>query len=74
MRKRQTTAGPTDILVAKESFIVKYDGQMVTVHQGVTRVRAGHPLTKGRESLFEPLTVDYDVEQASAAPGEKRGA
>ena len=43
--------------------------------RGVTRVRAGHPLLKGREYLFEPvdLTVHYDIEEATAAPGEKRG-
>ena len=64
----------SDIYVAKQSFATEIDGQSVIVHKGTTRVRAGHPLLKGRESLFEPLTVQYDVEQATAKPGEQRGA
>lgn len=63
-----------DIYVAKESFATELDGQPVIVQKGVTRVRAGHPLLKGRATLFEPLTVHYDVEQATAKPGEARGA
>jgi hypothetical protein len=65
-----------EILVAKETFTTELDGSPVVVQKGRTRVRAGHPLTEGREELFEPveLEVHYDVEQATAAPGEKRGA
>jgi hypothetical protein len=41
-------------------------------------VRDGHPLLKGRDDLFDPADqlsrFDHvDVEQATAAPGEKRG-
>jgi hypothetical protein len=37
-------------------------------------VRAGHPLLKGREEHVEPVESfgRFDVEQATAAPGEKR--
>ena len=63
-----------EIVVAKESFSTTLDGQIVTVHKGVTRVRVGHPLLKGHEQFFEPLSVQYDYEQATAAPGEVRGA
>ena len=64
-----------EILVAKDSFAAHVDGETLVVRKGVTRVRKGHPLLKGREELFEPIDrkVDYDVEQATAAPGEKRG-
>lgn len=62
------------IFQARESFSTILDGAPIAVVGGHTRVREGHPLLKGREHLFEPLTVDYDVEQATAAPGEKRGA
>lgn len=65
--------GTTDIFVAKESFTVTLNGESIQVNQGRTRVRAGHPLLKGREMYFEPLTVQYDVETASARPGERRG-
>lgn len=63
------------ILVARETFTAELDGSPVIVHKGVTRVREGHPLLKGREDLFELVddTVHYDIEQATAAPGEKRG-
>ena len=65
--------GSTDIFVAKDSFSTTLDGQPVVVQKGVTRVRAGHPLLKGREMFFEPLIVQYDIERATSAPGEKRG-
>lgn len=64
----------SDIYVAKESFATELDGQSVIVQKDVTRVRAGHPLLKGRENLFELLSVQYDVEQATSKPGEQRGA
>lgn len=57
------------IYVAKTSGIVRYgDGQEAHIQQGVTRVREGHPLLKGREKLFEELSVQYDVETARQAP------
>lgn len=62
------------IYVARESFSTILKGEHIPVVGGRTRVREGHPLLKGREHLFEPLTVDYEMEQATAAPGEKRGA
>lgn len=60
------------ILVPKDTFAVELDGERIVVHKGITRVRAGHPITVGREDLFEPITVHHEVEQATAAPGEKR--
>lgn len=62
------------IFQARESFTVDMDGSPITVVGGTTRVREGHPLLKGREHLFEPVTVHYDVEQATQGPGEKRGS
>lgn len=62
----------SDIYVADETFTTTVDGAPVVIRRGKTRVRAGHPVLEGREHLFKPLTVDYDVEQATAAPGEKR--
>ena len=61
-----------DVYVAKESFACRLDGKRVIVNRGKTRVRHGHPLLKGREHLFSPIGVHYDVEQATAAPGEVR--
>lgn len=62
----------SNVYVAKKTAVLQVDGKRVTIRRGLTRVREGHPLLDGREDLFEPLTVHYDVEQASAAPGEKR--
>jgi hypothetical protein len=62
-----------EIFVAKQSFTTELDGVPISVYGGQTRVRAGHPLLQGREALFEPLKVHYDVEAATAAPGETRG-
>jgi hypothetical protein len=63
------------IYVAKESFAVTLDGSPVVIRKGITRVSEGHSLLKGREHLFEPIDehVHYGVEQATKAPGEKRG-
>lgn len=61
-----------NILVANTNAAIVHDGQSVMLHRGRTHVRAGHPILAGREHMFEQLHVDYDVEQATAAPGEKR--
>jgi hypothetical protein len=64
-----------DIFVANMSFATEVDGVPVTVLQGKTRVRAGHELLKANPQYFDPVDqgVHYDVEQTTAAPGEKRG-
>lgn len=37
-------------------------------------VRAGHPIMKNRDWAFKPFAGPrFEVEQATAAPGEKRG-
>jgi hypothetical protein len=65
-----------DILVANTTCMITHDGRQVMLRRGITTVRAGHPITEGREQLFDPITVHFDrgapVEQATAAPGEKR--
>jgi hypothetical protein len=75
---------------AREAFGCEYEGELITVAAGEL-VPAGHPITKGRDALFEPVTSfgrwdqpaeskddadddEHEVEQATAAPGEKRGA
>jgi hypothetical protein len=61
-----------DVYVCKESAAFEWDGDMVVVHKDITRVRAGHPILAAHPELFEEITVHFEVEQATAAPGEKR--
>jgi hypothetical protein len=58
---------------AKYPFGVMFEGEQITIPKGEI-VRAGHPLLNGREEHFEPVESfgRFDVEQATAAPGEKR--
>jgi len=69
-RKRTTS----DIYAATQSFAADLDGEPVFVNKD-ERVRAGHPLLDQNPGFFEPVedAVHYDVEQATSAPGEKRG-
>lgn len=62
----------TDIYVAVESAVLYVNGTPHVIHKGTTRVRDGHPLLERNRGMFAPLDVHYDVEQATAAPGEKR--
>lgn len=74
-RPRKTTTERSErIFVATESFATVIDGEPINVQKGITRVREGHPLMAGREGFFKELDVQYDVEQATAAPGELRGS
>ena len=62
----------TTIYECVEAFAADLDGTPVSVVAG-ERVRAGHKLLQGRMMFFRPLTVKYEVERATAKPGEKRG-
>lgn len=56
------------ILVAHTAFAMN-DGTVI--HEGTT-VRLGHPMLDGKEALFSPLVVDYEVdEQTTAAAGRR---
>lgn len=64
---------------ARHSFGVMFEGEQITIPEGEI-VRAGHPLLEqlGKEGLkehFQPFESfgKFDVEQATAAPGQKRG-
>lgn len=61
------------IFVPVEDFTTEIDGQPVVFKRNQTRVREGHPALHGRQHLFQEMKVDYEIEQATAAPGERRG-
>lgn len=60
------------IFVPIESFITSLDGVDVTFRRDVTRVREGHPILTRFPDKFREIVVDYEVEQATSAPGERR--
>lgn len=62
-----------EMYVARETFFALIDGQRVMVKKGRDLVRAGHVLLEKYPDKFKPAPVRFDVEQATAAPGEKRG-
>jgi len=67
----------TGIVAALDAFASTIDGVPVTVSRG-DLFEADHPLVKKLPYLFGPVRLRYpvvrSVEQATAAPGEKRGA
>lgn len=65
---------------ARHAFGVSYDGEVIQIAKGEV-VRVGHPLLDSLgpaavKEHFEPVDTfgrwDVDVEQATAAPGERR--
>jgi hypothetical protein len=52
--------GKQAVLVAVESFACEVDGVPWIVQADQTRVRADHPVVKGREDLFRPDVPDVE--------------
>lgn len=72
-------AAPERFICVQSFGYFTEDGAIDHVHIGEI-VPAGHPVLKNRDWAFEPLSTHGggrfdkpDVEQATAAPGEKRG-
>ena len=66
------------VLEAKTSFTATVDGARIDIHAG-DRIDADHPAVRKWPDFFGPLLIQHrspagKVEQATAAPGEKRGA
>lgn len=62
-----------EVYVPVDSFTASVDGVDMPFVKDHTRVREGHPVLAKYGHLFEKIRVHYDVESATAAPGEKRG-
>ena len=63
------------MLVAKETGSVDIAGVNYAFQKGVTRVDESHPMVAATPpEYWEPLKVSFEVEQATAAPEEKRKA
>lgn len=63
------------VYIATTSGTADVDGENYPFTKNVTRVSEGHPLLKQCPDFFELAEnhIHYEVEQATAAPGEKRG-
>jgi hypothetical protein len=63
------------VYIARQTFIADVDGVPQVIVAGKTRVREGHSLLGVHPDWFEASDkkVHFDMEQATAAPGEKRG-
>ena len=66
--------GKDEVLVARETFSCVVDGREVLVWKGETRVRAGDPLVKGREGLFEPAESHGVADAPAVGRRRKRAA
>lgn len=55
----------------KEGFIAVIDGVEYSLNSGHF-FREGHPVLAKYPELFEPVRVQFDVEQATDNPGETR--
>jgi hypothetical protein len=62
-----------DIMIAVDSGVIVVDGRECQINRGHTRARRGHEIVKAAPNLWKQIDVHYEVEQATAAPGEKRG-
>ena len=60
----------SDLFVGIEPALLDFEGAP-TVIGPATVVRRGHPILKGRESLFRPLTVTFEVEKPEAKAASK---
>lgn len=52
----------TDLYIGKEPCTFDFEGSPVFIGPAVV-VRAGHPIMKGREHLFIPLVVHFEVDE-----------
>jgi hypothetical protein len=59
----------TGILICRESFLTDWEGQRRIFTAGQTTIREGHPIVKGNEHLFEPLTITYELPEPKKAEG-----
>jgi hypothetical protein len=71
-------ANKSQTLQALQSFTCEVAGQRYDLRKG-DLIEADHPIAEGWPDFFGPLVYRYPmdrprVEQATAAPGEKRGA
>lgn len=76
MPGRKANAAGGELFSARRAFATTLNGETLIIQPGQV-VDANDPILKGRADLFEPFAPKIrqykgQVEQATAAPGEKR--
>lgn len=62
------------MMVARETGVIQVGGTPYSIHAGVTRVSEDNPLVAAAPHLWELARSHYpELEQMTAAPGERRG-
>jgi hypothetical protein len=61
------------MFVANTSGSAEVNGVSYTFHEGITRFAGDSPVVTACPLFFDPVDPAPVVEQATAAPGEKRG-
>lgn len=51
-----------DILVAKKTAVLAWDGRTVFIEAGTTLAREGHPILDAAGEMFEPVYVHFEVD------------
>lgn len=60
-----------NILVARKTAALLFEGRTFFIEEGVTMAREGHAILAAAGSMFEPLRVHFEVEEdLDADPGE----
>ena len=62
-----------ELYIGKASATFDFEGSPVYVGP-TTVVRAGHPIMKGREDMFEPLVVHFEVAEPPKGKATKQAA
>ena len=60
------------IYTPKDTFVADYEGSPTVFKRGRTFVREGHGILDLYPGMFVELRAHFDVEQATAEPGETR--
>lgn len=64
-----------NVYIASRSAVIRRDGRRVVIKEGITRAAEGSWIVKDYPDLFARAdeNLHFDVEEATAVPGEKRG-
>ena len=60
-----------DIYTPVRNMIIQVGGAPVNLRSGMTLIREGHDIMKGREDMFRKVDVTYEV---SNRPGRPKGS